>query len=217
MRIQNEVSSIFTYEKMSREERNACALLAAEAFYDYEYFSMHVPDDKRRHRFLDAMMKTEFRANWKYTGCELVTARENDRVVAVAQLCAPGFTKPTYFDYFRSGWLSAMLSGGIKAVNDWTAMEKQALIPCKGLKGKRWYLNTLTVAKTEEGKGVGSRFLQEYIIPHVKEAGGEILCLFTNAEKNRRFYEKNGFTLFDERRFEYGEKSVGSWSYWMKL
>ena len=26
-------------------------------FYDYDFFSMHVPDDKRKRRFLDAMMK----------------------------------------------------------------------------------------------------------------------------------------------------------------
>lgn len=49
--------------------------------------------------------------------------------------------------------------------------------------------------------------------PHVKESGGRTLCLFTNSESNCRFYEKNGFTLFDEKRFEYGGKSIGSWSY----
>ena len=26
-------------------------------------------------------------------------------------------------------------------------------------------------------------------------------------------YEGNGFILFDERRFEYGGKNIGSWSY----
>lgn len=205
------------YKKMAHEEIDSCALLVAEAFADYAYFSMHIPDNKRRKRFLKAMMKTEFRANWKYPECEFITARENGRIVAIAQLCEPGFTKPTDLEYFRAGWFDAMLKGGIKAVNDWTAMEKQAITPCGGLGGKRWYLNTLVVAKGEEGKGIGSRFLQEYILPHLREAGGETLCLFTNSEINRKFYEKNGFTLFDERWFEYGGKRVGSWSYSMKL
>ena len=71
--------------------------------------------------------------------------------------------------------------------------------------------------KNEQGKGIGSRFMQEYIIPHLKEAGGEVLCLFTNSEMNRKFYEKNGFTLFDEKEFEYKERKIGSWSYCMKL
>lgn len=208
---------MLTYEKMTLEERNECAMIAAQAFYDYEYFSIFVPDEKRRHRFLDAMMKTTFKANWKYDGCEFITARENGKVVAIAQLCAPGFTKPTDLDYILSGWLAVMFWGGIKAVNDWTDMENQALVPCEGMGGKRWYLNMLTVEKTGEGKGIGSRFLQEYIIPHAREAGGEVLCLFTNSEINRKFYEKNGFTLFDEKRFENGGKSIGSWSYRMKL
>ena len=79
------------------------------------------------------------------------------------------------------------------------------------------YLVLWFVSRGCEGKGIGSRFLQEYIIPHAREAGGEVLCLFTNSEINRKFYEKNGFSLFDERRFENGGKSIGSWSYRMTL
>ena len=81
-------------------------------------------------------------------------------------------------------------------------MEKQALVPCQNLRGRKWYLNNLAVEKARQGKGIGTRFIQEYIIPHVKENGGEVLCLFTNSEINRRFYDKNSFTLFDEREFE---------------
>lgn len=55
------------------------------------------------------------------------------------------------------------------------------------------------------------------VITGTAERPVQILCLFTNSEINRGFYEKNSFTLFDERRFEYGGKSVSSWSYSMKL
>ena len=96
-------------------------------------------------------------------------------------------------------------------------MEKQASAPCHGLVGNIWYLSLLIVAKDREGKGIGSRFLNECIIPRVQDAGGESLSLFTNTELNRKFYEKNGFILFDERRFEYGGKNIGSWSYAQKL
>ena len=85
------------------------------------------------------------------------------------------------------------------------------------LKGEHWYLSLLTVAKESEGKGIGGRFLNDCLIPYVKDAGGESLTLFTNSEINRRFYEKNGFCLFDEKRFEYGGRAIGSWSYIMKL
>lgn len=74
-------------------------------------------------------------------------------------------------------------------------------------------MNLLTVAKGYEGKGIGSRFLNEGLIPRIKKHGAETLALFTNSERNCQFYEKNGFTLFDERQFEYNGKSIGSWYY----
>ena len=205
------MSNKLIYGKMLREELTSCALLAAEAFYDYEYFSIYVPDEKRRHRCLDAMIQSEFRANWNKAAVEFITAKENGRIVAVAQLCAPDYQKPSDLEYIRTGWLSVMIKGGMKEVNAWNAMEKQASALCHGLKA--WYLSLLTVAKSYEGQSLGSRVLNEYLGPHVRESGGKVLSLFTNSEQNCRFYEKNGFSLFDEKRFEYGGKSIGSWSY----
>ena len=205
------------YRKMTQNELVSCALLASQAFYGYEYFSIFVPDDKRRERFLDALIKCEFRANANSAETRFVTARENGRIVAVAQLCTPDFKRASDLDYIRSGYLSAVLRGGIRAVNAWVDMDRAASAPCHELAGNNWYLSLLTVAKSVEGHGIGSRFLNEYLIPYVKNAGGETLSLFTNSDINRRFYEKNGFNLFDERRFGYGGRSMGSWSYSMKL
>jgi hypothetical protein len=39
---------MLAYKKMTANERAGCALLAAEAFYDYTYFSAYVPDEKHR-------------------------------------------------------------------------------------------------------------------------------------------------------------------------
>ena len=208
---------MLAYKKMSREELKTCASLAAEAFCDYEYFSIYIPDDRRRKRCLDAMIKTEFLANWEKPEVTFFTASEDGRPVAVAQLCAPDFKKPSDAAYIRSGWLGVMRKGGFRQVNAWNDMEKIASAPCHALTGRNWYLSLLTVAKSDEGRGVGSRFLNECLIPYVKDAGGETFSLFTNSETNRRFYEKNGFSLFDEKQFEYGGKTIGSWSYAMKL
>ncbi len=209
--------TVLACKKMLREELDPCALLAAEAFYDYEYFSIYIPDDARRKRCLNAMIKTEFRANWGNPEVTFFTASEDGRPVAVAQLCAPGFKKPSDAAYIRFGWLSVMRRGGIREVNAWNDMEKIASAPCHALAGRNWYLSLLTVAKADEGKGIGSRFLHECLIPYVRDAGGETFSLFTNSESNRRFYEKNGFSLFDEKRFEYGGKAIGSWSYAMRM
>ena len=205
------------YREMTLEDRKACALLAAEAFYDYEYFSIYIPNDRRRKQFLNALIACEFKANWGTPGATFLTAWQNGRIAAVAQLCSPNFKKPPDADYIRAGWFGVMLKGGIRPVSAWNDMEKQAAAPCHALAGKSWYLSLLTVAKSEEGRGVGSRFLKECLIPYAKDADGETFSLFTNSEINQRFYESNGFSLFDEKRFGYGGKTIGSWSYSMKL
>ena len=73
---------MLTYERMTREEMNQSALLAAEAFYHYEYFSIYLPDEKRRRRCLDAMIKSEFRANWNNPEVVFITAKENGKILS---------------------------------------------------------------------------------------------------------------------------------------
>ncbi len=205
------------YGPMSVEELRTCALLAAEAFYSYEYFSIYIPDDQRRKHFLDALIACEFKTNWGDPESVFLTARENGKVVAVAQLSTPRYVKPSDADYIRHGWLGVMLKGGIRQVNAWNDMEKLASAPCHRLKEDNWYLSLLTVEKSGEGKGTGSRFLKECLIPYARNAGGKTFSLFTNSEGNCRFYENNGFSLFDEKEFEHRGRKLGSWSYCMEL
>lgn len=205
------------YKEMDSKELSECALLAAEAFYGYEYFSIYIPDDERRKRFLRALIRCEFKANRNLPEVKFFTAKEDGKVLAVAQLCAPGFKKPDDMTYVRSGWFSVVFKGGSKSVNAWNAMEKNASAPCHDLPGQNWYLSLLTVDPKNEGKGIGSHFLNECIIPYAKEHGAETLSLFTNSEINRRFYAKNGFSEFDEKHFSYGGKTIGSWSYIMRF
>ncbi len=205
------------FREMDPRKWKECALLAAEAFRDYEYFSAYVPDGARRLRFLRALIRCEFRANRDLPEVRFFTAEEAGKTLAVAQLCSPEFKKPDDMTYIRSGWFGAVLSGGVKAVNAWNAMEKSASAPCHGLGGENWYLSLLTVAPEAEGRGVGSRFLAECIIPYAKRHGAQTLSLFTNSEINRKFYAKNGFSEFDEKRFTYGGKTIGSWSCVMRF
>ncbi len=205
------------YQEMNPREWKECALLAAEAFYDYEYFSICVPDDARRQRFLRALIRCELKANRNRPEVRFFTAREDGKTVALAQLCDQNFKKPDDMAYVRSGWFGVVLKGGAKNVNAWNAMEKDASAPCHELRGDNWYLSLLTVAPDAEGKGIGSRFLNEWIIPYAKGRGAETLSLFTNSEANRKFYEKNGFSVFDEKHFSHEGKTIGSWSYLMRF
>ena len=91
------------FRKMREDELDACAMLAAEAFYSYEYFSTYIAEEKRRERFLNALIRSEFKANIRNAEVNFITARKNGKIVAVAQLCMPGFKRPSDMRYIASG------------------------------------------------------------------------------------------------------------------
>lgn len=202
---------MLSYEIMLPEERKACSELAARAFASYEYFSIYVPDDKKRLRFLQAMMESEFKAN--ADAATFMTAKEDGNIAAVAMLCDPNYKKPTDMAYMRAGFGKVFLRGGIKNVAAWNNMEAKASAPCHELAGGSWYLNLLTVDPAVEGRGIGTKMMQEYILPYMRKHGGKGLCLFTNSEINRQFYQKNGFEEFHDQSFTYKGRTIGSWSY----
>ena len=199
------------YEGMKPTELQPCADLAARAFGNYEYFSIYVTEDKRRQRFLRALLRSEFRSN--QNSATFFTAKKDGALAAAAMLCAPDYRKPSDGHYLRTGYLAAMLHGGLRNVSAWNEMEKQAGAPCHALGGGTWYLSLLTVEPAFASQGIGSRMLRDCLIPYVRQHGGNALCLFTNSQRNRLFYQKNGFTEFHAQQFFYNGKQIGSWSY----
>ncbi|MBQ7371000.1 MAG: GNAT family N-acetyltransferase [Blautia sp.] len=199
------------FERMKAEERSICSEVAVQAFADYEYFSIYVPDNEKRLRFLRSMLKSEIILN--DGPAEFYTAKEEGKIVAVAMLCRPDYRKPSDMAYMKAGFWKCFLQGGIRNVAAWNKMEAGAIAPCHSLAGITWYLNLLTVTPEKAGGGIGSQMLHQCILPVVKNRGGETLCLFTNSQINRKFYLKNGFEEFDAQTFRYKSKTIGSWSY----
>ena len=185
--------------------------LAAQAFGDYEYFTDYIPNEQQRTRFLRTMLEIEIRIN--DGPADFFTAKEDGKILAVAMLCPPEYKKPSDMAYLPAGFGKCFLQGGIRDVAAWNDMEGQAVEPCHSLGGQTWYLNLLTVEPNQKGQGFGSRMLRECILPYVRDHGGETLCLFTNADGNRTFYQDNGFEEFDQRFFNRKGKQLGSWSY----
>ena len=203
-----------TYGIMKPEEMKTCLEMAVQAFSDYDYFSIYMKNKTRRRLFLKSMIGTEYKINAE--GEVFLTAKDNGRIVSAAILCSPDYQKPDDQEYLKGGFWKAVICGGYKNVDAWNKMENKAIDPCRNQQDS-WYLSMLVVDKSVEGKGMGSRMIQECIIPYVRECGGRMLCLFTNSEINRRFYVKNGFSEFDEREFSYKGKTIGSWSYKKEL
>lgn len=76
----------------------------------------------------------------------------------------------------------------------------------KSLKEPAWYLEVLGVLPSYQGKSLGSKMINDCLIPFISKSWGGVLVLFTNSDLNRSFYGKNGFEEFSEsriRRFDY--------------
>lgn len=198
-----------TYQMMQPYQRNACVEVAARAFSDYDYFRNYIPDDKRRDRFLHRLLEVELKIHQGIA--ETWVAMEGDRIAGVAMLCSDTYRQPSDPQYIRAGFLKVFWAGGIRDVNRWLKVEHQVGVPCHRVKA--WYLSMLTVDPDFQRQGVGSRMLEECILPRAREMGGKDITLFTNSQENRQFYQKNGFTEFDAMEFTYRGKWLGSWSY----
>lgn len=65
-----------------------------------------------------------------------------------------------------------------------------------------WYLEMLVAEGSMKGAGLGSKMINDVVVPYVSRHGGKNIALITNTESNCRFYGKNGFMIFLERTLE---------------
>ena len=142
------------FERLRKAEISQAAELAARSFLDYAYFSIFVPNAKRRFRFLNTMLSVEFSIN--DDRAELWVAKEDGEIIAVAMLCSPDYHKPTDSQYMKAGFWKVFLAGGIKAVSDWNAMDAEAGKPCHSRKDA-WYLSLLTVDPQEKDRASAAK------------------------------------------------------------
>ena len=207
--------SELTFSQMTDEQLMEAALLSAEAFYDYEYIVNYIADEKRRKIFMNCMISADLKVNRKLS--TTFVAMEKGTIVAVATLYRPGAKRASTARYLAEGCLKAIVRGGIKDSIAWIDMDTKAHQPCFDIKKDAWYLGSLSVGVAHQGAGVGSAFMQKCLIPYVRENGGQELCLVTNSEINRKFYEKNGFKEFHHEVFRYRGKELGSWCYSIRV
>ena len=153
------------YELMKPEETRTCVRIAAKAFGNYDFFSVYIPSKWKRPWFLRSMLGTEYRVNQGLV--HYLTAREDGKIVAVAIVRDPNYQMPDTKAYIKAGFWKNLVIGGVKNVAAWFEMDEQAGKPCQALGGNTWCLHLLAVDISCEGKGIGSRMLQEYIIPYV--------------------------------------------------
>lgn len=206
-----KIYGIMTFSKMRYKEVKACAEVAAKAFHPYDYFTLFFDDAKERMDYLRTIIASEYRANRH--AAHLLVMEDEGKIVAVAQLHGPDYKKPSDLKYLLSGFTKIYRTADKQTIDDWLEMDKNAGEPCHRQLPEAWYLSSLVVDPQYQGKHYGTRMIEEGIIPYIQGRQGNKLSLFTNSEKNCRFYEKLGFRQFDSKEIEYHGKTMGSWSY----
>lgn len=86
-----------------------------------------------------------------------------------------------------------------------------------GQRGPRRYLTLLAVDPDHQRRGIGTALLREAVIPYLEAEGPAVLCLNTNKEKNRAFYQKNRFEEVGTVSRNVSGRPVSCWSYRMEL
>ena len=76
-----------------------------------------------------------------------------------------------------------------------------------------WILESISVKKEYYRHGIGSKMINECIIPYIKEKGGNCLTLVTNSEEDTKFYEKNKFELIQKDEFNCNNQLVKNWAF----
>ena len=185
---------------LKRNELRAAVRLVGRAFEDYEYFTNYFPDLE------------EYLTNFKRT--HYLVVKMNGELVAVAQINAPDYKKPSDFQYLIHGWPLVYRGVNRQRLDDWLAMDAAAGKPCHEYQAtgtEIWYLSSITVDPSAHGIGIGKQFIA-YIEDYIRTQGGRELVLFTNSDKNIAFYKRCGYEVFDEREFTYNGKTMRSWS-----
>lgn len=197
---------------MRRSDIGECAELSVQAFADYEYFTNFYADREARLAFMRAMIRSEYRTTRRRA--HFLVGRSEGKAVAVADLFAPDWKKPSDLQYLLHGWGRVLRLPQQDVVKEWLAMDERAGRYCHSLLGgTTWYLSSLTVSPDQQGKGFGREMLMDCVVPYVKTHGGTRLCFFTNSESNLHFYQHLGFEVADYQELDCRGHRMGSWSF----
>ena len=199
---------MITYRLAKKEDLDEIFQVAAEAFFDYDFFGSYEKKYNKRWQFVYEMEKICLLVNYKRN--QLIVGEENNEIVIVIALHEPGSIQAGPMEYNMLGLKAIFRGCNFFKVLAFSMMDEACEKPILKLKGKTenfYYLHNFAVRKDYQRKGYGTKALIEYLSGYIKEKGGGTLALITNSEDNVKFYNKCGFTCCHRGRV----KSFGFW------
>ncbi len=204
---------MINYREARTDEIREIAKFTTETFGDYPFFKFafrNLNSEEKYLKYMDKLHYVHIRANMYKYKCFVGTL--NGKIVSAALLQNPNVRRVTIFDYIRAGGVGLLFPVGFGSLIDFFDISEESHKPCEKYKNA-WYVEMLVVNKELKGKGIGSDMLNNCLIPYVNSERGTQLALVTNTEQNCRFYEKNGFDMFDKTVLDMNGKPVDNYCF----
>ena len=169
-------------------DKNRIVDILTKAFDNNKSVNYIIKQDKRRKQRIRRLMDYSFEICYRF-GKVYISDDRN----ACALIVLPDMKKVTLKAIILDLKL-VLFSIGITNIKK--AMVREAKIKSLQLKKAMYYLWFIGVDPKEQGKGIGSVFLNQII----EEAQSEnrIICLETSTLKNIPWYQKFGFSVYSE-------------------
>lgn len=207
------------FRKATRDDLKEMSQLAATSFADYVIYEQSVKSTFKTsadyHRFLYEMHYVQF-ATFLNKGTILIGTID-EKIVSLALLQSPQFKSLTLWNYICSGGLRLIPYMLKNRLLEFMNIMSKASEKCLDGTPDSWYINIFAVSKLHQGKQLGTKLIQNCVIPFVKQQGGRRLTVMTNNEMNQKFYSKNGFVQFFADKLHFKDGSANNWSFEMDI
>jgi GNAT superfamily N-acetyltransferase len=182
-----------TMRVANREDKSLVVRILTDAFLDNKSVNYLIPGDGRHKGRVRALMDYSFKVCFS-AGKVLISDDES----AVALISFPENKKTTINGLL---WEAALVLNGIGFGNISKAMNREKKIAENYPKLPIYYLWFLAVDKNRQGRGIGSRFLDE--IKADAAAMNRPIYLETSSLRNLPFYERAGLVEYAQLDFGY--------------
>ena len=199
-------------------EAEVCKVLT-DAFYDYPLFygvfKERFRTEAELRSFYEKLLTSIFKATIRKNECYIGLIGET--VVSIVIIDSPADKKVGFWDYAVCGMPGIIKKLGLKNTLKYMDLSDRTEEVVRSIEEPRWHLYFLAVDPKYQGNGVGSGAICDFLIPMVKNNGGNLVTVTTNSEKNVAFYLNNGFSLVKEETIEYCGNHIGNWTFRMDL
>ncbi len=207
------------YRKAYNKEIKEIAKMVAESFGEYPMYTLTFREKfKTQEEFISyitKLNKVHIRANATKHKC--FVGIENKKIVCVALLQNPNIKRISLWDYIISGGVRLLFPVGFKRLIEFFNISNKTHEACEREHNDAYYIELLAVSKTSKCMGLGSKMINDCLIPYVKSQGGKEIALITNTENNCKFYEKNVFRKFSYDTLTWHNKRLDTYSFIKEL